>query len=193
MSTPNAKPSSPVRRAAVFLGVFATFGLALVAILATLREPAPDPDPAPEDSALHEVRAQQRSSRFRREDFDVADARRRYQRAQRERGYVDHDPGVAVFSRDEAVASFEGIMDHLDALASRGERVSKKQKAELYRAANDAFAALSNKLDPTNRDDALQLENASITLREQLSRLGIEPVPFMEEAQLPKRPRRRHG
>ncbi len=200
MST-TAPPSSRLRRALALTLVCATLGLVGLAVTSTLRAPEAEDDVGAASGLerLERQAARARSNQLRLRDLDVLEARRSYQQAQRERAYSDRDPKVATFTRDEAVASFEALMDHLDAMAASDKRLGKKQKAELYRAANDTFAAMASKLDPTEHDDATQLENASITLREQLLRLGIEPTPFQEEGQLLKRTRRqrpsgrRHG
>lgn len=76
-------------------------------------------------------------------------------------------------ARREAEASFEHIMQTLEALADAGERVPVARREELYRNTNDAFSALSASLDPNSAADMQALEDANIRMKAMLRELRI--------------------
>lgn len=78
-------------------------------------------------------------------------------------------------SRVEAETSFEVVMDRIDGLADSGERVSKRRRQRLYRAANDAFSAFSEHLDPGSARDMATLEEAHVRLKLMLGEIGAGP------------------
>lgn len=84
-------------------------------------------------------------------------------------------PLPAVQSRVEAETAFEVVMESVEALADKGGRVSKQRRARLYRAANDAFAALSDHLDPSSPRDMAQLEDAHVRLKHMLGSIDAGP------------------
>ncbi len=76
-------------------------------------------------------------------------------------------------ARREAEASFEHIMQTLEALADAGERVPAARRDELYRNTNDAFSALSATLDAQSPADMQLLEDANIRMKAMLRELGV--------------------
>ena len=97
-------------------------------------------------------------------------------------GWSEPDPSRPFLERHEAVATFEAVMEELDAIAERGEELDPARGEELYRMANEAFAGLASKLDGADQEDRLQLNNAHILLREQLARLDITPPSLRDLA-----------
>lgn len=79
-------------------------------------------------------------------------------------------PSVA---RREAEASFDYLMDTLEGVADREERLPRQRRDELYRNVNDAFAALSATLDPNSDADMQVLEDANIRMKAMLSEVHI--------------------
>jgi hypothetical protein len=79
--------------------------------------------------------------------------------------------------RVEAEAGFERLMESLEALADRDERLPRARRDELYRNVNDAFAAFSATLDPGNPADMQALEDANVRMKAMLSELRITAVP----------------
>lgn len=88
----------------------------------------------------------------------------------------DEEPPLPIpETRVEAEAAFEVVMDSVERLADSGDKISKRRRQRLYRAANDAFAALSNHLDAQRPRDLAQLEEAHIRLKHMLGEIGAEP------------------
>ena len=87
-------------------------------------------------------------------------------------------------ARREAEASFEHIMQTLEALADAGERLPIARRDELYRNTNDAFSALSAALDPGSAADMQTLEDANIRMKAMLRELRVgvprRPPPLGE-------------
>jgi hypothetical protein len=78
-------------------------------------------------------------------------------------------------SRVEAEVAFEAVMASVEELADKGDRVPKQRRRRLYRAANDAFAALSQHLDPRDPNDAAELEDAYARLKLMLREIDAGP------------------
>lgn len=78
-------------------------------------------------------------------------------------------------SRVEAEVAFDTVMASVEELADKGARVSKKRRERLYRAANDAFAALSLHLDARDPRDAAELEDAHARLKLMLREIDAGP------------------
>lgn len=77
--------------------------------------------------------------------------------------------------RREAETAFEVVMTKIEGLADKGNRLSKRGRKRLYRAANDAFAALSDHLDAQNPQDLAALEEAHVRLKVMLREVDAEP------------------
>jgi hypothetical protein len=77
--------------------------------------------------------------------------------------------------RLEAETAFEVVMDKVEGLADKGASLSKGRRKRLYRAANDAFAALSNQLDGQNPHDLAALEQAHVRLKVMLREIDAGP------------------
>ncbi|PCC73246.1 hypothetical protein SAMN02745121_03027 [Nannocystis exedens] len=84
-------------------------------------------------------------------------------------------PLPAPNDRLEAETAFEVVMDKIEGLADKGDAVSKRRRKRLYRAANDAFAALSNHLDGQNPHDLAALEQAHVRLKVMLREIDAGP------------------
>lgn len=82
-----------------------------------------------------------------------------------------------VVGRSDAEVNFEGIMQSLEALADKDERLPRARREELYRNVNDAFAGLSAVLDPNDARDMQTLEDANIRMKAMMQELGIR-VPL---------------
>ncbi len=85
------------------------------------------------------------------------------------------DPDIRRVTRVEALADFEALMTTLEARADRG-LPDREEGDRIYRAANDAYTALSMMLDAKDAADAQLLETAHVQMRETLARLEIEPT-----------------
>jgi hypothetical protein len=77
-------------------------------------------------------------------------------------------------ARREAEASFDALMESMEGLADRHERLPRARRDQLYRNVNDAFSALSATLDPRSDADMQALEDANIRMKAMLSELGIQ-------------------
>jgi hypothetical protein len=82
---------------------------------------------------------------------------------------------ASVQSRIEAETAFEVAMQKLEELAEKDTPVPRRQRARLYRHANDAFAALSAYLDPTSAHDRAALEDGYTRMKAMLAEVGAEP------------------
>lgn len=78
-------------------------------------------------------------------------------------------------SRVEAETAFDVVMEQLERYADQDAPISGRRKARMYRAANDAFSALSNQLDPKNQRDMQALEDAHVRMRAMFVELDIAP------------------
>ena len=78
-------------------------------------------------------------------------------------------------SRVEAETGFEVIMERIEGLVDDDVAVSKRRRKRLYRAANDAFSAYSEHLDPSDSRDMEALENAHVRLKVMLDEVGAGP------------------
>ncbi|MDC0720712.1 hypothetical protein [Nannocystis bainbridge] len=77
--------------------------------------------------------------------------------------------------RLEAETAFEVVMGQIEGLADKGGPHPKGKRKRLYRAANDAFAALSNHLDGHDPRDRLALEDAHVRLKVMLREIDAGP------------------
>lgn len=78
-------------------------------------------------------------------------------------------------SRLEAEAAFEVVMEKLEELADSGKTASAARRRRLYRAANDAFSALSEHLDATSARDLAILEEGHSRMKQMLAEVGASP------------------
>lgn len=90
-------------------------------------------------------------------------------------GPEEEPPLPVPTSRLEAEASFEAVMESVETLADKGDKVSRGRRQRLYRAANDAFSALSIHLDGNNPRDLMQLEEAHVRLKQMLGEIEAGP------------------
>jgi hypothetical protein len=87
---------------------------------------------------------------------------------------VDDDgvpTGLDGVGEDDARQGFEHIMKRVEALGRKRRRLSQDEWRQTYRAANDAFAALSNHLDGRDARQRAELEDAYARLK-----VGLESV-----------------
>jgi hypothetical protein len=84
--------------------------------------------------------------------------------------------------RAEAEASFDRLMESLEAAADSGDRLPRARRDELYRNVNDAFAAFSATLDPEDEADMQALEDANTRMKAMLSELRIGVPKRLPEA-----------
>ncbi|WAS96186.1 hypothetical protein [Nannocystis punicea] len=77
--------------------------------------------------------------------------------------------------RLEAETAFEVVMAKIEGLADKGAALPKGRRKRLYRAANDAFAALSDHLDGRNPRDLAALEEAHVRLKVMLREIDAGP------------------
>lgn len=161
----------------VLPGLAGLVGLgALAFLLATFLGSRPDPAPAPTRHAP----APASTARDQPEaiDRDLADAVQRV---------LDPPPEPELklppaAARRAAEASFEAMMQSLEALGDAGKRLPRARRDELYRNTNDAFAALSATLDAEHSpEDRQTLEDANIRMKAMLTELGVrvpkQPAP----------------
>jgi len=76
-------------------------------------------------------------------------------------------------SADDAREGFDHVMGRIDELVAARTRLSQAEWEDMYRAANDAFAALSMHLDANDPDDAVELEEGHARLRAALQRVRV--------------------
>jgi hypothetical protein len=79
---------------------------------------------------------------------------------------------------DDARRVFNAVMDEVDTMAARPRRLRQRQWQEVYRTANDSFAALSMHLDAKDRDQAKELEDAHKRLQQGLASLRVRGNKF---------------
>lgn len=84
-------------------------------------------------------------------------------------------PLPAPDNRVEAETAFEVVMASVEGLADKGAKVPRQRRKRLYRAANDAFAALSDHLDAQNPHDLAALEEAHSRLKIMLREIDAGP------------------
>lgn len=86
--------------------------------------------------------------------------------------------GDGSIDRQSAEAGFDHIMGVLEDTAEDRERLAKSDWRELYRAANDAFSALSMHLDAEDPGDLERLEQAHRRLQDGLRRVRVRGRKF---------------
>lgn len=139
------------------------------------RPPAAPSGPDPKTSAAGPAAAQAPSSAAPSERDALARAfASRLERALE--APEEEPPMPTTASRLEAEVGFEVIMEKIEGLADLGKRVPKRRRERLYRAANDAFSALSGHLDPGSARDMATLEEAHSRLRHMLGEIGAKPL-----------------
>ena len=82
------------------------------------------------------------------------------------------DPGGPV-DAESAARGFEVAMTKVERTANRRTKLEREEWDELYRTANDAFAALSTQLDATDPAQLQELEEAHARLVEGLRRVRV--------------------
>jgi hypothetical protein len=158
-------------------------GLAAYALSVLLADPGYDEaptGPVPDVSAQTRVRADTRD-RF----VEYARAVQQPQSATLPGDdLVDDDDGPPVTLGPEAVDEsearhgFEHIMKRVEALGSKRRRLTQDEWRQTYRAANDAFSALSNHLDARDADQRAELEEAYFRLKEGLGGIRVKGDKF---------------
>jgi hypothetical protein len=78
----------------------------------------------------------------------------------------------------EARQGFEHIMKRVDALGSKRRRLTRDEWQQTYRAANDAFSALSIHLDARDDNQRAELEDAYARLKTGLERVRVKGDKF---------------
>ena len=93
---------------------------------------------------------------------------------------IEEPPASALgpIGPDEAREGFDYIMRRVEKLGRRRRRLNQDEWRDTYRAANDAFAALSMHLDATDREDAQELEEAHRRLKQALKRVRVKGGKF---------------
>ncbi len=89
--------------------------------------------------------------------------------------------GNGVIDRQAAEEGFEHVMRVLEDTARDRERLSKTDWRELYRAANDAYSAMSMHLDAHEPEDREKLEAGHRRLQEALRRVRVRGRKFGPE------------
>lgn len=120
----------------------------------------------PLDEAIRERDERRASAR------NLGNMQRRDQDAASREPPASGEPGGDV-DRSAAEQGFEHIMTRVEVTGDRGKRLTRAEWDELYRTANDAFAALSMHLDANDPSDRDQLEQAHGRLVEALDRVRV--------------------
>ena len=81
-------------------------------------------------------------------------------------------------SEGEARRGFDHIMKRVEALGHKRRRLSQDEWRETYRAANDAFSALSVHLDARNASERAELEDAYARLKAGLQSVRVRGQKF---------------
>ena len=89
--------------------------------------------------------------------------------------------GDLKIDRQAAEDGFDHVMKVLEETAADRERLDKADWRELYRAANDAYSALSMHLDANDPEQREQLEAAHRRLQEGLRRVRVRGRKFGPE------------
>lgn len=96
---------------------------------------------------------------------------------------VDDDDAIPVLGPEgvgeqDARQGFEHIMKRVEALGSKRRRLTQDEWRQTYRAANDAFAALSMHLDAHDSNQAAELEDAYHRLKTGLDGVRVRGDKF---------------
>lgn len=86
--------------------------------------------------------------------------------------------GSGTFVLEEARTSFDQLMTRIEATGDKRRRLRQAEWQETYRAANDAYAALSMRLDPSDPQQSAELEQAHQRLRRALRGLRVRGRKF---------------
>lgn len=76
---------------------------------------------------------------------------------------------------------FDSVMTHIEKMSERPRRLRQREWQEVYRAANDSFAALSMHLDARDSEQAKELEAAHRRLQQGLANLRVRGKKFKAE------------
>ncbi len=163
MSTPPS--SQPPLWRSLLLGGGAALSVGI--ILVWLMQDTPAPTPAADD-----IVADEDSDPVDRDVWFEADRRARGQAAPRRTGaslilstFEGAGPGAGPISDlQEARDGFQAVIAEIELKAERPRALKQREWREYYRAANDAFSALSAQLDGKNPQQAKELEEAHTKL-----------------------------
>lgn len=177
MRTPSSTPP-PLWRS-LLLGGGAALSVGI--ILVWLMQDQPTPAPAPEGMVADE----DGNLVDRRVRFE-ADRNSRRQAALPQTGaslilstFEGAGPGGAPRSGlQDARASFDAVIAEIELKAERPRALKQREWREYYRAANDAFSALSAQLDGKNPKQAKELEEAHTKLVTALSIVRVRGGKF---------------
>lgn len=126
----------------------------------------PDADPIdPEDDAVRE--RDERSAVAR----NLGNMREREQDAANRT--IEEPDSAAPVDRASAERGFDRIMRKVERVATARKRLDREEWDDLYRNANDAFAALSMHLDATDPAERNALEEAHARLLDGLDRVKV--------------------
>jgi hypothetical protein len=139
-----------------------------------------DGDAASDDDGAIDPASEVRAARRHRE----REARRGRAFAARRDGRIERDADEVLatsgsaevpgpLTAADAREGFDHVMVRIDELVAARTRLSPEEWEDTYRAANDAFAALSMHLDANDADDAIELEEAHARLRDALRRVRV--------------------
>ena len=95
-----------------------------------------------------------------------------------ERSVPSAEYGSGSFVLEEARTGFDHLMSRIEVTGDERRRLRQKEWQETYRAANDAYAALSMRLDPSDPNDEAELEQAHRRLRRALAGLRVRGRKF---------------
>lgn len=146
-----------------------------------LRDDRPDARPRPAAAAPAPARATPAARPRPPSDADHDAARETLAIALRSRleraldGPEEEPVLPAPATRVEAEASFEAVMQSIEEHLDKDDKLSRRRRQRLYRAANDAFSALSMHLDATNPRELAQLEDAHVRLKNMLGAVEAGP------------------
>jgi hypothetical protein len=86
--------------------------------------------------------------------------------------------GLESVGEGDARQGFEHIMKRVEALGSKRRRLTHDEWRQTYRAANDAFSALSIHLDARDDNQRAELEDAYARLKTGLERVRVKGDKF---------------
>lgn len=154
----------------------AIYGTSLLSAPSDPTDPAAAADtPPPTPRARDDRRAPSSADRDADRDALALALRTRLERALDAPEQDEEPPLPPSESRVEAETAFDVVMEQLEAYADQDAPLGRTRKGRLYRAANDAFSALTNQLDPKNKADMQALEDAHVRMKAMLSELDIAP------------------
>ncbi|HLT39233.1 MAG TPA: hypothetical protein VK034_23275 [Enhygromyxa sp.] len=83
------------------------------------------------------------------------------------------DPGD--LDRNEAIDTFQAVLDELEAAVDDGRRLSELEQAELYNRATGSFTALSAWTDGSDPNDRALIDDAYARMMSLMRELKLEP------------------